>query len=404
MAKRSATTELNHDNWNDELPVEEAGTFRTASSEVTSKRVLKKAKRRLGGNSESSSVFKGFSGFTSLKSTGSGSPFDKLLTSDSFKSGFQSDTSSLNITPFVIGSETKFDQSLVSSNEQYSRGKYLQLLRNLNESILSWISQQVDNSPIGVLHPIFNEYNNYLRQLKQKCSQGESMSKKELSLQCKLFTKYDLVQLRRLNEAVVEWIKLHVGKNPVCILTPIFDDYSKYVKQFEEKYLKTNTKVSNEQITVGTPLTSFKFGFENNTPQTFVGTNNEDDDYVPPKTEVQVVKEDDAFYSVRCKLFYKKDGKYTEKGVGTLYLKCIDGKTQLLVRAETNLGLHLLNVYVVPEIPTCRVGKNNVNLVCIPHPPLNPKVPSTEPVTFLLRVKDEAEADQLLEKLEQSKM
>lgn len=41
----------------------------------------------------------------------------------------------------------------------------------------------------------------------------------------------------------------------------------------------------------------------------------------------------------RCKLFYKKDDEFKEKGVGTLHLKpTANQKTQLLVRADTNLG------------------------------------------------------------------
>lgn len=41
----------------------------------------------------------------------------------------------------------------------------------------------------------------------------------------------------------------------------------------------------------------------------------------------------------RCKLFYKKDSEFKEKGVGTLHLKQTDdGKTQMIIRADTNLG------------------------------------------------------------------
>lgn len=44
----------------------------------------------------------------------------------------------------------------------------------------------------------------------------------------------------------------------------------------------------------------------------------------------------------RCKLFYKKDNEFKEKGVGTLHLKpTTNQKTQLLVRADTNLGGYL---------------------------------------------------------------
>lgn len=41
----------------------------------------------------------------------------------------------------------------------------------------------------------------------------------------------------------------------------------------------------------------------------------------------------------RCKLFYKKEAEFKEKGVGTLHLKLTEqGKTQLIIRADTNLG------------------------------------------------------------------
>lgn len=45
--KRSATTELNHDNWNEENEPEDAGMFVLASNDVLEKRVIKTAKRRL---------------------------------------------------------------------------------------------------------------------------------------------------------------------------------------------------------------------------------------------------------------------------------------------------------------------------------------------------------------------
>lgn len=44
--KRSATTELNHDNWNEENEPEEAGTFAKAANDILEKRVIKTARRR----------------------------------------------------------------------------------------------------------------------------------------------------------------------------------------------------------------------------------------------------------------------------------------------------------------------------------------------------------------------
>ena len=44
--KRSATSELNHDNWDDEVESEEAGAFSQADENTLKGRVIKKAKRR----------------------------------------------------------------------------------------------------------------------------------------------------------------------------------------------------------------------------------------------------------------------------------------------------------------------------------------------------------------------
>ena len=39
------------------------------------------------------------------------------------------------------------------------------------------------------------------------------------------------------------------------------------------------------------------------------------------------------------KLFYEKEGKYIDKGIGNLFIKPLDsGKHSLLIRADTNLG------------------------------------------------------------------
>lgn len=45
-------------------------------------------------------------------------------------------------------------------------------------------------------------------------------------------------KLKGLNQSVAKWIKTHVDANAVCILTPIFRDYEKYLKEIEEKHGK----------------------------------------------------------------------------------------------------------------------------------------------------------------------
>lgn len=54
--KRSATSELNHDNWDKEEESEEAGHFVTASKEELQTRVIRKAKRRGGASTGDVSV------------------------------------------------------------------------------------------------------------------------------------------------------------------------------------------------------------------------------------------------------------------------------------------------------------------------------------------------------------
>lgn len=45
-SKRTATSELNHDNWDEDDEPEEAGTFQKASEDVLKNRVIKRAVRR----------------------------------------------------------------------------------------------------------------------------------------------------------------------------------------------------------------------------------------------------------------------------------------------------------------------------------------------------------------------
>lgn len=93
----------------------------------------------------------------------------------------------------------------------------------------------------------------------------------------------------------------------------------------------------------------------------------------------------------RCKVFVKKESEYSDLGVGTLFIKKVNGeKHQLLVRAETVTGNILINVLLSKSLPTQRMGKNNVMLVCMP-------TPQASVTSCLLRVKSEEQADELLE-------
>ena len=47
----------------------------------------------------------------------------------------------------------------------------------------------------------------------------------------------------------------------------------------------------------------------------------EEESEEPPKVEVNTVQEEDSVHSVRCKLFFKKEKEFMEKGLGMLHLK-----------------------------------------------------------------------------------
>ena len=117
------------------------------------------------------------------------------------------------------------------------------------------------------------------------------------------------------------------------------------------------------------------------------------------------MKEENSVYDKKCKLFYKCDNNFIDKGVGTLFLKPVPDskKTQLIVRAATSLGNVLLNIILNASLPTQRMGKNNVLIVCVPNPPIDPKADNKTPVSMLIRVKTSDDADELLKKIDEFK-
>uniref|UniRef100_A0A336K6W5 CSON001818 protein n=1 Tax=Culicoides sonorensis TaxID=179676 RepID=A0A336K6W5_CULSO len=51
--------------------------------------------------------------------------------------------------------------------------------------------------------------------------------------------------IKKLNNEFAKWIQKCLDKNPLCILTPIFDDYKKYLKEIEEE---KNKKQQNSTV------------------------------------------------------------------------------------------------------------------------------------------------------------
>ncbi|KFP82506.1 Nuclear pore complex protein Nup50, partial [Acanthisitta chloris] len=300
-------------------------------------------------------------------------------------------------------------------------GAYHKQLAALNCSVRDWIVKHVNSNPLCDLTPIFRDYEKYLASIEQQHGGSSDSAESESSktpgpravsafgsskLQqgsAFLFNNKPEDASDKKPEAASEKKDPSLGAAPTVSF-----NFGKSVDSSVLGSLGSGTLSSFSF----SPGNSGLFGKDANQAKsvTAVSTNlleapaesgsgddkgGEEEEEEPPKVIVNEIKEDDAFYSKKCKLFYKKDNEFKEKGVGTLHLKPAGNeKTQLLVRADTNLGNILLNVLIPPKMPCTRTGKNNVLIVCVPNPPIDEKNP-TVPVTMLIRVKTSEDADEL---------
>ncbi|NWH57249.1 NUP50 protein, partial [Geococcyx californianus] len=315
-------------------------------------------------------------------------------------------------------SSSGYAQSKVCSSSAYHKQ-----LAALNCSVRDWIVKHVNTNPLCDLTPIFVDYEKYLANIEQQHgsssdSGSENESNKTPASQSAvstfgnskiqqgsplLFNNKSEDASDKKSEAASE------GKDPSLGATSTVSfNFGKSVNSSGLGSIGSGT-LSGFSFSPGN---SGLFGKDTNQAKTVTaastnileaqteGGNSDDkggeeDEDEPPKVIVNEIKEDDAFYSKKCKLFYKKDNEFKEKGVGTLHLKPAGNeKTQLLVRADTNLGNILLNVLIPPKMPCTRTGKNNVLIVCVPNPPIDEKNPAV-PVTMLIRVKTSEDADEL---------
>ena len=66
-------------------------------------------------------------------------------------------------------------------------------------------------------------------------------------------------------------------------------------------------------------------------------------------------------------------------------------------------GNILLNIMLTSSVPLVKQGKNNISMVCVPNPPVDPKAENQKPVPMLIRVKTSEDADELLSKMNELK-
>ena len=214
--KRPASTDLNHDNWDDEERPEEAGTFKKATDDVMEKRIVKKAKRRL----QNSDVNNFYLSFFTLQYIYIFLNIFQDTTRSAFGTfrGFK--TTSTHASPFSFLASGNIS---TSTNEVFSK-----TTTNVNKS-------STNNETIKTNENGTNKKENTEIQTSSTVSTSKSSNSDQEEQN--IFKKSDyFAKLKGLNESVAQWIKTHVDANPFCILTPIFKDYENYLKEIETKH------------------------------------------------------------------------------------------------------------------------------------------------------------------------
>ncbi|XP_042325592.1 nuclear pore complex protein Nup50 [Sceloporus undulatus] len=306
-----------------------------------------------------------------------------------------------------------FTQSKTCSSDVYHKQ-----LAALNCSVRDWIVKHVNANPLCDLTPIFRDYEKYLAEIEQHgissdSSSGNDSNKATGTQSGSAFGNSHLQQgsgfLFNNNKSEdMAGKKTELEKKTAPILGSSSAVSFTFSKSVDNSSLNSGP-VSSFSFSSGSTGLFGKDANQSKILPSFSGSaintqaesggnedkGDEEDEEEPPKVVVNEVKEEGAFYSKKCKIFYKKDNEFKEKGVGTLHLKTAGNeKTQLLVRADTNLGNILLNILVPHKMPCSRTGKNNVLIVCVPNPPIDEKN-ATIPVPILIRVKTSEDADEL---------
>ncbi|XP_034296239.1 nuclear pore complex protein Nup50 isoform X2 [Pantherophis guttatus] len=430
MAKRVAETELTDRNWDQEEETEESeggGAFKgfkgfvlPSGTSIFSGFGNGSGTKSFGGLSNgggSSSSITHSASLSSLKTTSETEPtFSSVVSSGSAnnvtveKASAHAETNGENPEPLSPG----LTQSKACNSKSYHKQ-----LAALNCSVRDWIVKHVNANPLCDLTPIFHDYERYLADIEQQglagnSSSGSSSSKATETQPRPSFGSTALPQASTFlfNSSKSEEVlgkKTELEKKielkPAAASTTTLFAFGKSDKSGPS----SGTAGSGFSFSSGNgglfgkdaSQTKVASSFSNNAldaPAEKAGnaqTGGDEEEEEPPKVVINEVKEEDAFYSKKCKVFYKKDNEFKEKGVGTLHLKpASNQKTQLLIRADTNLGNILLNILLPPKMPCSRTGKNNVLIICVPNPPIDEKN-ATVPLPILIRVKTSEDADEL---------
>lgn len=423
--KRVANSKLDHENWDEEEELEEAGTFKRAAADELKTRVIKTARRKVGTGGDDDgkkSAFSGFAGFGVTKPDSTASPFSFLA-------------------KIAAPKQIEIVKEVISATPASNQNEFHSKLKGLNQSVLNWIKTHVETNPVCILTPIFDDYHKFLKEIEIKYKNKDDLP---------------IVPKISLSETKIAPPTSDVNKNTNSTFSGFkftstdsfkpaikIDETPAPIKPTPMSEFKFSSTPASVELPKPTGLAGFKFGaipsaseigkpysagsgitfglgnnstapplasytpssFSMSKPFTFANVaappidekkGDEIDEDAPPKVEFIENEEKDSVFSKKCKLFVKHDGNFADRGVGTLHIKPVKDadKTQVIIRAGTTLGTILLNIMLTESVPLQRMGKNNVMMVCIPTPDSKPP-----PTPILVRVKTGEEADELLETL-----
>ncbi|XP_029901948.1 nuclear pore complex protein Nup50 [Myripristis murdjan] len=384
----------------------------------------------------------GFKGLTGLTNGNSISPafggFSSPVATSTTTPGltFNGPTSTKPTTDITSkqtnGSTLSLTQSSGSCSSSISNKEYSRQLTALNCSVRDWITKHVNDNPLCDLNPIFRDYEQHLASIERKYGAGStaladggseekqggilpttsappsssSSSTAAPAPASALFSfgkdKEGSAQDKSSTAPLPAGVTFNFGQK---VDSSVLGSLGATTAAATPSFSLSSNASSSQSSLFGASGSTAPFSFSGTKAETAQPTeeNGDEESDEPPKPEVREIKEKDAFYSKKCKLFYKKESEFKEKGVGTLHLKPTpEGKTQMIIRADTNLGNILLNIIVQASMPCSRMGKNNVMVVCVPNPPIDDKNP-TNPVPLLIRVKTAEDADELHKILEEKK-
>lgn len=297
--------------------------------------------------------------------------------------------------------------------------EYYSKLKGLNESVAKFVKNHVETNPFINLQPVFKDYERYFNDLEKlrdslqaKVSEGSGGKEEVTATAATTTTKTTTTTTTPSGFSFKPPTSNPPVETPKTTTQPQFSfGFSSSNSVFSPaKPTNTGFTFGSTTETTKTTTSGFSFGatttsstpfsFGSKPPENNEEENKEEEDAEPPKPDFTPVVEEGHIFTTRCKVFVKKDGNFSDRGVGNLFLKPVPSseKVQLIVRADTSLGNLLLNLILSASLPVQRVGKKDVILVCVPTPDAQPP-----PVPVLLRVKSPEEADQLLETLEKHK-